>query len=81
MPTATIINVWQDATSAYMAALVDEGGSLGRVEYVGSVPLADLAGLTNAQKKEALRLAVKAVRDAQLTGQAPVAGITGTVTV
>lgn len=38
------------ATAAYVAVSVAEGPPLGNVEYIGSVALADLAGLTAAQR-------------------------------
>lgn len=93
MASATIIKSWQDATSAYLAATVAESGTQGTVEYIGAVSLtADLAGvgfagktwaqLTNAEKKQALTAAVKAVRDTQQQ-QTPAAlsGVTGSVTI
>ena len=80
MATGTIIRAWQDQTTAHLAVLVDEGGSQGKVEYVGSVPLADLAGLANAQIKAALVAAVKAVRDQQQAPQTVIAGVSGGVT-
>lgn len=66
MASATIVKAYQDGTYAYIIAVVAEGGSKGNVEYNASVPLTDLAGLTNPQKKAALIAAVKAARDAQV---------------
>ena len=80
MAVGTIIRAWQDQTAAHLAVLVDEGGSQGKVEYVGSVPLTDLAGLSNVQIKAVLVAAVKAVRDQQQTAQAVIAGVSGGVT-
>lgn len=82
MASATIIKAYHDGTTAFITALVDEGGNKGKVEYNASLPLADLTG-TNAQKKTQLVAAVKAVRDAQI---APVptdlsAIASGTVTI
>lgn len=59
----TVVAVWAEGQTACMAVRVVEGGGAGPVEYVGRVPLADLAGLTPAQKRGALVAAVKAVRD------------------
>lgn len=83
MATGTIMNVWSDDTHGHMAVRVSEGGSAGDVEYIGSVPLATLNALgTAAQKRAALVAAVKATRDAQLVGaSAPIAGISGSVTI
>lgn len=66
MATATITRAWQDSANANIAVVVAEGGSKGNVEYSASVPLIDLAALTNPQKKAALVAAIKAVRDATL---------------
>lgn len=80
---ATIIRVWQDGTNAYAAVRVAEGGKTGNVEYIASMPLAELNALgTAAEKKAALTAALKAVRDAQVKpAPADIAGISGTVTV
>lgn len=68
MASATIIKVWHDGTTAFISALVSEGGNKGNVEYNASMLVSDLNLLgTNAAKKAALVAAVKAVRDAQLT--------------
>lgn len=82
MTSATIIRVWQDGANAFVAARVAEGGAQGNVEYIASVPLSDFNALgTAAEKKEALRLALKAKRDAAAAGPADIAGITGSITI
>lgn len=76
--TATIVKAWQDQTKAYLAVVVTEpGGDV--VEYVGSVPLDSLAGMSLAEKRAALVGAVKTVRDAQQRGRQDLA-ISGTIT-
>jgi hypothetical protein len=91
MATATVIRAWQDASSAYLAVSVSEGGNQGNKEYIGSVSLTDdlaLVGfpgktwtqLSAAEKKTALIAACKAVRDAQQATQSAIGGISGTVT-
>lgn len=80
MATATILRAWSDGTYGNLAAVVTEPGG-DRVEYIGRVPLSQLADLTNAQKKAALVAAVKAVRDAQATQGAVLPGMSGDVTV
>ena len=87
--TATIVRVWKDANNAYMAVSVTNdstfGGKSFTVEYIGSVPLSAIQGMTTAQIKTALTTAVKAVRDAsQAIINPPIAdvpGITGPVTI
>lgn len=81
MAAGSIVKVWRDATHARAAVAVDEGGSAGRVEYTGAVPLEVFEPLTSAEKKAALVAAVKAVRDAQLSGAAEIPGIAGSVTI
>jgi hypothetical protein len=67
MPTATIVKVWKDATSAYVAASVLETSGL--VEYNTSTPLLDAQAvpLTMPQLKTSLTAALAAVRNAQQT--------------
>ena len=77
MPDGTIVRAWREGGTAYMAVRVVEGA--GPVEYVGSVPAVELAGLTAAQRRARLATAVKAVRDAQEGPQD--LGLSGTVTV
>jgi hypothetical protein len=79
MPSATVVRAWQDATTAYLAVRVVEGGR--NVEYVGAVPLADLEGLSAAEQKAALVVAAKVARDVQQASRADIAGISGTVTI
>jgi hypothetical protein len=80
MATATIVSVWTTSSTAYMAVSVIEAG--GRLtEYIGSVDRSTLVGLLPAQKRAALRDAVKAVRDAQLDAITPDVTISGTVQV
>jgi hypothetical protein len=67
MASANIIAVSHDGVNAFISVQVNEGGKRGNIEYMASVPLADLNALpNNAAKKAALIAAVKAVRDAQL---------------
>lgn len=84
MASATIVAVSHDGINATIAVRVDEGGRRGSIEYMASLPLADLNALpSNAAKKAALVAAVKAVRDAQIA-PAPTdlsAIATGTVTI
>lgn len=83
MPTATIVKVWTDRQgNARVAAVVDEGGTVGRVEYIGVVPADDWAKLiTNIDKKTALTTAAKAARDAQTIADVVVPGISGTIAI
>ena len=81
MPSAEIVASWQDATTAHIAVAVDEGPARGRVEYLASLPVGDLAGKSAAQKKVLLAAAVKAVRDAQLAPPTSELGIGGTVSI
>lgn len=76
--TALVLKAWQDSQSAYLAVRVTEAS--GPTEYVASVPLPALVGLTAQQQKDALIAAVKAQRDAQQAG-ATALGINGTVTI
>ena len=79
MATATLKSVWIEPNGDLIgiATVIETFGS---VEYTALVPAAVLVGLTNAQKKEALRLALKAERDSRL--RTDVSGaINGTVTV
>ena len=80
MPNAQIVASWQDAEHAHLAVAVDEGAGGSRVEYVGSVPIADLAGKSASQRKALLVAAVKATRDAQIAPPPTDLGIGGTVT-
>lgn len=79
MATATIVKAWRERGYAHLAVRVTEADGR-NVEYIGSVPLANLAGLTAAKQKEALVAAVKAVRDAQVSAPADL-GLSGSVTV
>lgn len=94
MPTGPIVKVWQDGNTINAAVRITESGGIGNVEYIASVPVGENLGfldatfegktfvdLTNPEKKEALRLAVKVIRDKQRALQADVAGITGNVTI
>jgi hypothetical protein len=78
MANANVVNAWRDDENAYLAIKVP--GEM--IEYIGSTPLRDAAGNPKsvATLKEELRVACQAKRNAQLTGQQPVA-ITGTVAV
>ena len=82
--TANIVSVWtsEDGSKVFMAASVNEGGSKGCAEYIGSVDNDDaFKALTTAQKKTALIAAVKAVREPLVAKRTTVAGITGSVAV
>ena len=81
MPSAEIVASWQDAASAHVAVAVDEGPARGRVEYVASLPIAELSGKSVAQRKALLAAAAKVVRDAQLAPAVSDLGISGTVTI
>lgn len=76
---ATVINAWQDATTAYLAVEVDEGNTMGTVEYIGNVPLDQemtpatddapavlFRDLSADAQQRALIDAVKAIRDRQV---------------
>jgi len=91
MPNGTIVSVFKEGNNACASVTVVEGSR--NVEYIGRVSLTDdlkdldptFAGktwndLTNAQKKTALQIAVKAERDRIVTGNQAITGISGTVT-
>ncbi len=82
MATATVVKVWKDNNCAYMAAYVDEGGHMGRVEYIGSTPLLDddSKPKNDKQLRAHLAAAVKAKRDAQIVEPSSLP-IAGTVTI
>lgn len=80
MANAVVVKAWKDASRAYLAIRVADGGTRGNVEYLANVTLDELVGLTAAEQKAALVAAVKAERDGQLAAPTAVA-ITGTVTV
>jgi hypothetical protein len=65
--TASVVAAWKDDGNAYLAVSVVEqipspSGPTTKVEYIGSVPLAALVGLTDPQIKAALVVAVQAER-------------------
>jgi len=85
--TGEIVTAWEDATTAYLVLRVDEGERLTDedgteqpvyVEYIGSVPLAEVTGKTTAQKRSALIAATKEVRRQALAVRQPLA-YSGTV--
>lgn len=78
MANATIVRAWRDGTHAHLAVRVAEAE--GNVEYIGSVPLQELAGLPAREQKAKLVAAVKAVRDAQMNTETDL-GLAGTVTI
>ena len=82
MASATIVGQpYVRGGRVYVHAAVDEGGQVGVVEYVASVPYDEgFQALGGAQKKAALQAALKAVRDGQLAAVQPIAGVGGTVT-
>ncbi len=67
MASATILDRGRDDQTAYITVEVLE--AWGRTEYRGTVPLAQLAGLTKAQIKAALVGACRTVRDSVLAEQ------------
>lgn len=79
MPEATIVKVSKQDGQVHVAVRVTEADGA-NVEYIGTVPLSELAGLTLAQQKAKLVAAVKAVRDG-LRGAAEDVAMSGTVTV
>jgi hypothetical protein len=83
MAQATIVRAWRDDANAYAAAVVNDGGNRGTVEYVAQTPLVDAQGVakTSAQLKADLVAALKTLRDQQLAGPAALAGMSGTVTI
>lgn len=67
---AMIRFAWVDERGAHMTVRVRE--RWGMTEYHGVVPLATWQGLTtDLARRAALRVAVKAVRDAQLASPVP----------
>ncbi len=78
MAVGTIVSAWQEGGRQHIAVRVQEAG--GAVEYVGSVVVADLDGLTVAQARASLVAAVKAARDSQRNTPA-VLPHSGTVTI
>jgi hypothetical protein len=78
MATATIVKCWKDADNAYAAAAVEEGGSIGRVEYLGITPLGNKSV---AQLKTDLTAALKERRDNQVKNAHQAVAISGTVTI
>lgn len=79
MPQAQIVSAFIEEGFACLAVAVNENGR--RVEYVGSVPVSELNGLSDAEKRAKLVAAVKAVRDAEVReASTPISGMTGTVT-
>lgn len=84
MPQAAIVASWQDATHAYLALRlretirIENEPSSVDVEYLASLPLAELAGRTAAQKKALLVGAVRAQRDGQRGGPTDL-GMSGSV--
>jgi len=86
MPAAHIVSQWQDAHSAYLAVRVDEGerddkGKPAYTEYIGSVPLGELADLSESDQQAALIAAVKAERDRQVVPEQPIPAMKGPVTI
>lgn len=79
MPNGTAIATFIEGGCACLAVSVAEAGGR-NVEYIGRVPLADLEGKSNAEKKAALVAAAKALRDAQTTPPPAAQSITGSVT-
>ena len=80
MASATVVRAWRADGRAHLAVRVAEADGA-NVEYIGSTALEDLQGLTVAEQKAKLVAAVKAVRDARVSGPQDIAGITGTVTI
>jgi hypothetical protein len=78
MAIATIVKCWKDNDNAYVSAVVDEGGKVGKVEYLASTPLGNK---TVAQIKTDLTAALKEVRDDQVGVSPSNIAISGTVTI
>jgi len=77
----TIVGTFIEHQHMCLAVRVEGDGADGvAVEYIGRVPIAALAGLTNAERKALLVAAVKAVRDAQVTPDQSAPAVSGTVT-
>lgn len=81
MPAGTVVAAWEANGAAHLSVRVvevRERDGQKNVEYIGSVPLAALDGLTAPQRRTKLVDAVKAVRDAQLPthGEVPWPGQT-----
>lgn len=82
MANAQIVNDYQEAGFACLVARVNEGPTIGVVEYIGRVPLGDeWDALTVAQKRAALVQAAKVVRDNQIRPVAPALGLSGVVAI
>lgn len=81
MATGSISKVWKDSLNIYMAAAVTEtiNGKAVNVEYIGSVPLAELQGLSVAVQRSKLIEAVKKIRDENVSPITDVA-ISGSIT-
>lgn len=85
MATAEIIKTWSDYENAFIALRVDEGeyeepDKVEYVEYIGSVPLEQLRGLTAPEQQKLLLDAVKLVRDIQRNRTFDL-GMTGSVSI
>jgi hypothetical protein len=82
MATATVVAAWQDATYAHIAATVNEGGSIGLVEYIAKTPLLDSQGAakSSSQTQTDLTAALCAIRDAQTAAATPL-NLSGTLTI
>ena len=80
MPTASVVGTFVENGFACLAVRVNENGR--NVEYVGRVEITpEFQVLSSAEKKEALRLAAKAVRDAQREPAPTAPSITGSVSI
>ena len=71
MTTAAIVRAWHDGQTAFLAIAVpsdrlDHEGNPIAVEYIAGLPLADLAGLSEAEQLELLRQAAIAERSRSL---------------
>ena len=81
MATATIVKLFAQNGKLCMVVSVNEGGAIGVRQYVGKVPLSELDGKTNAEKKAMMVAACKATRDALIGDYVTVPSISGTVDV
>ena len=85
MTDARVVTTFVENNELCMAVAVSgdslDGDTPVTVEYIGRVPLAELDGLTNAQKRAALVAACKAVRDGQKAAAPAVPAISGMVTI
>lgn len=81
MAQAVIKSVWRANGFVNIAVEVNEGtAEHPNVEfYQARIPLSDMVGKTNIERREMLRLAIKAVRDQKIEVVQDEPGYTGTI--